>query len=203
MRYRASAPADIAADIVTHLPPAFAIVEAPGEDQDSHTLVASGDVVLTDVVGAVLHGDDPTASPLVDGCIRTRGLPPTYTIVGSAEPLAIRPTTKPSLTDAVRRLDQWMPDAARVLRILMTDDGGDREVDEILAWLQRTIGPLVDPASPSSPAAVSLIGNGLAAAGESLAAWRTNFNKDNVRRVAVPLGFDPRAISGLRLSPNP
>jgi hypothetical protein len=27
-------PADVAADMVTHLPPAFAIVEAPGEDQD-------------------------------------------------------------------------------------------------------------------------------------------------------------------------
>lgn len=185
-------PADVAADVVTHLPPAFAIVEAPGEDQDSYTLIASADVVLTDVVGAVLHGEDPTASPLVEGCVRTRGLPPTYSIVGGAEAPELRPTAKPSLTDALRRLDQWMPDASRVLRILMTDNDTGREADDVLAWLQRTIGPLVDPASPSSPAAVNLISSGLATAGESVAAWRANFNKDNVRRVAVPLGFDPR-----------
>jgi hypothetical protein len=185
-------PADVAADMVTHLPPAFAIVEAPGEDQDTHTLIASGDVVLTDVVGAVLHGEDPAASPLVDGCVRTRGLPPTYSIVGSVEPPQLRATTTHSLTDALRRLDQWMPDASRVLRILMTDNDTDREADEILAWLQRTIGPFVDTASPKSPAAVNLISNGLAVAGQSIAAWRANFNKDNVRRVAVPLGFDPQ-----------
>jgi len=155
-------------------------------------LIASGDVLLTDVVGAVLHGEDPTSSPLVHGCVRTRGLPPTYSIVGDTRPPAIRPTTKPSLTDGLRRLDQWMPDAARILRILMTDGDSDREADEILSWLQRTVGPLVDPASPSSPAAVNLISNGLAAASETVAAWRTNFNKDSVRRVAVPLGFDPQ-----------
>jgi hypothetical protein len=187
-----AAPADVAADIVTHLPPAYAIIEAPGDDGDSHTLIASGDVVLTDVVAAVQHGEDPTASPLIDGCVRTCGLPPTYRIVHDAEPPAIRPTTKLSATDALRRLDQWVPDAARILRVLMSDNNSDREVDEVLARLQRAIGPLVDPASPSSPAAVSLIGNGLATAGESVAAWRANFNKDNVRRVAVPLGFDPQ-----------
>jgi hypothetical protein len=204
-----AAPADVAADVVTHLPPAFAIIEAPGDDEDSHTLIASGDVVLTDVVGAVLHGEDPTASHLVDGCVRSRGLPPTYSIVRNGEPPAIRPTTKLSVTDALRRLDQWMPDAARILRVLMSDNNSDREADEVLAWLQRMIGPLVDPASPSSPAAVSLISNGLATAGESVAAWRANFNKDNVRRVAVPLGFDtqryhasdyrriPKYLSGL------
>jgi uncharacterized protein (DUF362 family) len=183
-------PADVAADMVTHLPPAFAIIEAPGDDEDSHTLIASGDVVLTDVVGAVLHGEDPTASPLIERCVRTGGLPPAYSIVGNAEPPAIRPITRPSVTDALRRLDKSMPDAGRVLRVLMSDNDSDGEADEVLAWLQRTIGPLVDPASASSPAAVSLLSSGLATAGESVAAWRANFNKDNVRRVAMPLGFD-------------
>ncbi|MDH6244435.1 hypothetical protein [Mycobacterium sp. OTB74] len=183
-------PADVAADLVMHLPPTFAIIESPGADEDRHTLIASDDVVLTDVVAAVLHGEDPTRSPLLDRCVQAGTLPPAYTIVGDVEPPAIRPRANQSVTDALRRLDQAMPDAGRVMRILMSDNG-DREADEVLAWLQRRIGPVVDPDSASSPAAVAMISNGLAAAGESVAAFRANFNKDNVRRVAVPLGFDP------------
>ncbi len=62
------------------------------------------------------------------------------------------PATNPSVTDALRRLNQELPDAARILRVLMYGNNNERDVDEVLAWLQRTIGPFVDRASPSSPA---------------------------------------------------
>jgi hypothetical protein len=187
----AAAPADVAADIVTHFPPTFSIIEAR-RDEDSYALIASGDAVLTDVVSAVLHGENPTASRLVDGCLRSHGLPATYRIVGDVEPLPISPTKKPSMSDALRRLDQSLPDGARILRVLMSDRRNDRDVDEVLRWLQRTVGPWVDPGSPSSPATVTMISYALAVAADLISAWQTNFSKDKVRRVAVPLGFDTR-----------
>jgi hypothetical protein len=186
-----AAPADVAADIVMHLPPTVSIIEAR-RDEHSYMLISSGSAVLTDVVSAVLHGENPTASHLVDGCVQAHGLPENYRIVGDVEPLPVSATNKPSMSDALRRLDQSLPDAARILRVLMSGNRGDRDVDEVLGWLQRTVGPLVDPGSPGGPAAVSAISSGLATAAESISAWRTNFNKDNMRRVVVPLGFDPR-----------
>jgi hypothetical protein len=187
----AAAAADVAADIVAHFPPTFSIIEAR-RDEDSSALIASANAVLVDVVSAVLHGEDPTASHLVDECLRCHGLPAAYRLVGDVEPIQVSATKKPSMSDALRRLDQSLPDGARMLRVLMSGSGKDRDIDEVHRWLQRVVGPWVDPGSPSSPAAVTAIGYALAVAADSISAWQTNFNKDKVRRTAVPLGFDTR-----------
>lgn len=187
----AAASADVAADIVAHFPPTFSVIEAR-RDEDSYTLITSANAVLADVVGAVLHGEDPTASRLVDGCLQSHGLPAEYRLVGNVEPLQVSATKKPSMSDALRRLDQSLPEGARILRVLMSGSGKDRDVDELHRWLQRVVGPWVDPGSPSSPAAVTAIGYALAIAADSISAFQTNFSKDKVRRTAVPLGFDAR-----------
>jgi hypothetical protein len=187
---RGAATADVAAEIVTHLPPAFSIVEVCDGD-DSARLIASRSVVLTDVVTAVLWGTDPAASRVVEACLRSEGLPVDYYIEGDIEPLAPRRTQTRLTSDALRQLNDRLPAVARTMRVLMSDDGGDRDdVDQVLGWLQRTIGPLVQPDSQSRPLAVGTIGYSMATMAESVSAWRANFAKDDVRRMQVPLGFD-------------
>src|ERR1700733_4383290 len=129
----AAAPADVAADIVAHFPPTFSIIEAR-RDAASYTLIARTNHLLADVVSAVLHGEDPTASHLVDGCLQSHGLPAAYRLVGDVEPLQVSATNKPSMSDALRRLDQSLPEGARMLRVLMSGSGKDRDVDEVHQW---------------------------------------------------------------------
>ena len=87
-----AAPADVCADVALHFPPAFTIVEAAGavDDAATPTLIAASDIVSTDVVSAVLHGVDPTASATVGACVRLIGLPENLQLDQGVAPLAPR-----------------------------------------------------------------------------------------------------------------
>jgi hypothetical protein len=182
---------DVAADLVEYLPPAFAMVEVTAADQ-SRALVGSTDVVLTDAVTAVLCGVDPAASRLLATTLKCRGLPAGYRLCGDVEPLAARRTETRMVTDAMRLLDDTVPAASRTLRTLMSaDQPADHDGDKVLSWLQRTVGPLIRPDAPTRALTVETVGYAAGGLAESLAAWRTNFAKDDVPRVVVPLGIDP------------
>ena len=187
---RGATTADIAADIATHLPPAFSIVEVSG--LDSTAFVGSASVLLTDVVTAVLCGVDPAASRVVHGPLVSLGLPVGYRMVGDVEALAPRRTETRVVSDALRALSERLPGAGRTMRILMSGDdtADDADTDEVLSWLHRTLGPLIQSESPTKPFAVGALGYGIGGLAESVAAWRTNFSKDDVPRLTVPLGFD-------------
>jgi hypothetical protein len=191
-----AAPADVCADVALHFPPAFAIVEAAGgvDDDATPTLIAGGDVVSTDVVSAVLHGVDPTTSATVRACVRSIGLPENLQVDHGLTALAPRRAETRVADDTLRRFGSRLPGAARTLRVLMAPDQDDRDDgDDILRFLQQSVGRFVRPDERSGPVPVTAeaIAAAMSAWADSLSAWRVNFAKDDVPRITAPLGFDP------------
>lgn len=198
-------PADVATDLLEHLPPALAVIDAlvssHGPDGarlvrelDTGAVVAGTDALLADSVLAALHGEDRSASRLVARALRRLG-EPRGSVVGDLTPFAGWQPAHPLLRAAVRRAST---DPA-VGRVLAAATGGpDPEADPadpVLAGVRSVLTPLVAAAGePSGQGALAGLLGALASVGEQSRGWVACLAKDRVDRVVVPLGFDPAAV---------
>jgi len=195
-------PADVATDLLVHLPPALAVIDATvtshGADGGhalrelaTESLIVASDALLADSTLATLLGQDRGGSRLVERALRVLG-EPLGRVVGDPTPFAgvVRP--HPLLIHAFRRAGAERS-VARVLSAAVGGpDKGAGASDPVLAGIRRVLTPLV--AAADEPAGhVALLGllTAVAAVVDQTHGWSVPFAKDRVSQVEVPLGFDP------------
>lgn len=197
-------PADVAADLVAHLPPGLAVVDAlaasVGPDGgrlpqllDSRTLVVATDLLAADGATAALLGLDRSVSPLFARALLAVGSRPGRT-EGRQTPLDGAHSAHPLARGAARSVAL----EPRLARVLSAATGGPDEgasaADPVLSAVRAVLTPLVaaadDPAGHLPLAAVlSAVGAGR----QGFLAWSTGLDKGSVDRREVPLGLDPAA----------
>ena len=199
-------PADVASDLLVHLPPALAVIDATvtshGADGGhllreltTGSLVVASDALLADSVLAALLGQDRAGSRLVGRALRVVG-EPSGRVSGDLTPFAglVRPHLL--LTSAARR-SEAEPSVARVLSAAIGGpDAGAVPGDPVLTAIRAVLTPLV--AVADEPAGhLGLLGLLAALAGivDQSRAWSGTLAKDRVRQVEVPLGFDPASFA--------
>ena len=105
--------ADLAADVLEHLPASLAVIDAivsshgiSGRSRvallDSAALVLGDDALLVDVALARLLGQDPAVSRPVAAAIRSAGLPDTHGVSGDLMPFHGWRSASPAVREAVR-----------------------------------------------------------------------------------------------------
>jgi hypothetical protein len=197
-------PADVAADLLTHLPPALAVVDAlsasVGPDGgrlpqpiDSRTLVVASHLLAADSACAALLGMDRSTSLLVERAIRALGEPIGRT-VGQLGALDGAHAAHPLARSAARSLAAE-PRLARVLSAATGGpDDGAKAADPVLSTVRAVLTPLVVAADdPAGHLPLTAILGGVASVRQGTLAWASGLDKAGVDRREVPLGFDPSA----------
>jgi hypothetical protein len=197
-------PADVAADLLAHLPAGLVVVDAlaasVGPDGgrlpqllDSRTLVVATELLAADGAAAALLGLDRSVSPLTARALLTVGSTPGRT-EGPLTPLDGAHAAHPLARAAARSVSV----EPRLARVLSAATGGPNEgasaADPVLATVRAILTPLVvaaDDAAGHLPltAVLSAVG----AARQGSVAWSTGVDKNSVDRREVPLGLDPAA----------
>ncbi|MEJ0015126.1 MAG: DUF362 domain-containing protein [Acetobacteraceae bacterium] len=199
-------PGDVAAALLAAAPVGFGLIDAivgahgeagrrAPEPIATGTIIAATDLVLADHAGATKMGLDPEVSPLFARVLRTHPLPRRYIIAGSLRPFAGWRNVPPATLHATAQRGQ-----AEML---------DRLVEPWLQRLDTELFPLKHPldagvnaklaelaGQPGMAPLLALAGALIGGVGEAVTAYRTLFDKDALRRQALPLGFDPAAIAG-------
>ena len=199
-------PADVATDLLVHLPPALAVIDATvtshGADGrhalrelTTESLIVANDTLLADSTLATLLGQDRAGSGLVERALRVLG-EPLGRVDGDLTPFTgvVRP--HPLLVNAFRRAGAERS-VARVLSAAVGGpDQGAGAGDPVLAGIRRVLTPLV--AAADEPAGhVALLGllTAVAAVVDQTHGWSVPLAKDRVSQVEVPLGFDPGSFA--------
>ena len=197
-------PADVAADLLAHLPPALAVVDAVrasvGPDGgrlpqliDSRAVVVATDVLLADSACAALLGMDRSTSLLVERAIRALGAPGGRT-EGQLGALDGAHAPHPLARSAARSVAAE-PRLARVLSAATGGpDDGAQSPDPVLSTLRAVLTPLVVAADdPAGHLPLTAVLGGVASLRQGTLAWASGVDKASVDRREVPLGFDPAA----------
>ena len=197
-------PADVAADLLGHVPPTLAVVDAlsasVGPDgarlprpMDGKALVVATDVLAADSACAALLGLDRSASGLMERSILAHG-PPRGRTEGLLSPLEGARAAHP-LARAAARSVAAEPRLARVLSAATGGpDDGARPPDPVLSTVRAVLTPLVGAADdPVGHLPLTTVLGGVATLRQGTLAWATGADKATVDRREVPLGFDPAA----------
>ncbi|NYG06657.1 hypothetical protein BJ986_001144 [Phycicoccus badiiscoriae] len=197
-------PADVATDLLRHLPPTLAVVDAlsasVGPDGarlpktiDSRALVVATEVLAADSACAALLGLDRSASGLVQRAILDHGTPDGRTD-GLLAPLDGAHAAHP-LARAAARSVAAEPRLARVLSAAIGGpDEGATSADPVLASVRGVVTPLVGAADdPVGHLPLATFLGSVATLRQGALAWATGVDKATVDRREVPLGFDPAA----------
>lgn len=199
-------PADVAADVLAHLPPSLAVVDAlsasVGPDGgrlpqpiDSRALVVATDLLAADSACAALLGLDRSASALVERAIASLGAPSGRT-EGPLTALEGAHSAHPLARSAARAVAAE-PRLARVLSAATGGpDDGAQPPDPVLSTVRAVLAPLVVAADGSAGhLPLTTVLSGVASMQEGSVAWATGADKAKVDRREVPLGFDPAAYA--------
>jgi hypothetical protein len=199
-------PADVATDLLVHLPPALAVIDATvtshGADGGhalreltTESLIVASDALLADSTLATLLGQDRAGSRMVGRALRVLG-EPLGRVDGDLTPFTgvVRP--HPLLIHAFRRAGA----ERAVARVLSAAVGGpDRGAgagDPVLAGIRRVLTPLVAAADePAGHAALLGLLTAVAGVVDQTHGWSVPLAKDRVSQVEVPLGFDPGSFA--------
>ncbi|SDP65672.1 protein of unknown function [Pedococcus dokdonensis] len=197
-------PADVGADLLTHLPPTLAVVDAlaasVGPDGgrlpqplDSRALVVATDLLAADSATAALLGLDRSAAPLFERALLAVG-PPTGRTEGRLASLDGAHAAHPLARAAAGSVAA----EPRLARVLSAATGGPDDAaepgDPVLTTLRDLLTPLVVAADdPAGHLPLTAVLGAVGAARLGALGWSTTFDKDTVDRREVPLGFDPAA----------
>jgi hypothetical protein len=196
--------ADVAADLLGHLPPALVVVDALAasigpdggrlpQPLDSRTLVVATDPLAADSATAILLGLDRSTSPLFARAQLAVGSSPGRT-EGSLTALDGARAAHPLARSAARSV-AVEPRLARVLSAATGGpDDGASDVDPVHATGRAVLTPLVVAADdPAGHIPLTAVLGAVGAARQGALAWSSGVDKDTVDRREVPLGFDPAA----------
>ena len=199
-------PADVVTDLLVHLPPALAVIDATvtshGADGrhllrelTTDSMVVATDALLADSTLAALLGQDRAGSRLVERALRVLG-EPLGRVAGDLTPFAGLVRPHPLLINAFRRAGAQRSVARILSAATGGPDTGASSGDPVLAGIRGVLTPLVMAAN--EPAGhVTLLGLLAAVAGvvDQSHGWSVPLAKDRVLQVEVPLGFDPGSFA--------
>ncbi|MGF1643725.1 MAG: DUF362 domain-containing protein [Thiotrichales bacterium] len=187
----------------------FALIDAvisahgSGGGRDPHALatgclLAGRNLVLLDFVGALKMGLDPYVSPLAARVYRHRGLPPVYEVAGNLAPYTDWINLSPALLDSHRKR-ALVPAANRLVAPWL------QRLDSDLFPLKRVLDARLNPRlsgffantddNPSAATLLTLANYAIGAFGQWLHAYRVLYDKDALRPIEVPLGFELNTIA--------
>jgi uncharacterized protein (DUF362 family) len=201
-------PGDVVTALLSAAPVGFCVIDAIAAAHgaggrrmptaiDTETVIATTDIVLADYVGALKMGLDPQVSPTFARVLRTHPLPARYIVAGSLDyyrnwenvpTLSLQTAQKRCRAEAFDRLvEPWLqqldPDLFPLKHPL------DARLNAMVAEF------LADPGGNAiSQWLLPLVNTLLGWIGEAIDSYRTLFDKDALRRHAVPLGIDLHAI---------
>jgi uncharacterized protein (DUF362 family) len=164
---------------------------------ETNTIIAATDIVLADHVGAIKMGLNPEVSPISARVLRTHPLPRRYIVAGSLgiyrgwnnvpAPSLLASGMRSRAETFARLVEPWLQHLDPELFPLKHPV--DARLNAILAKF------LADPDTDALGQWLLTLGNALLGwIGEAIRSYRTLFDKDALRRHAVPLGIDVRAI---------
>ncbi len=161
-------------------------------------LIASENLLLADWAAASKMGLDPFASPINAAALRQIGLPDDYEIEGSLMPYLQWENVEPVMADSVRRRNHWTAMSRTLKPWLQSVDPTlfpfkDLVSGRLNARLSRYFADVdANPMVFWSMVGVNYL---IGAVHEGLIAYRTQFNKDQLRWREVPLGLDLAAYT--------
>jgi hypothetical protein len=194
--------AEVVADLLKHVPPDLAVVDATvasdgcfgsvrAAPRSTQTVVAGTSAIAVDEVLATLMGVDPAQSPVVAHAMTEMGLPVPREVHGSLQPWEGWRPVPAQLADACRRATAVLP-AFGLLLQTVAGDAPAPDDDPVLREIRRWFGPLVQRVDEDPTALSSLVAavESLAFWGAGAQAWSTVFAKARVPRPEVSLGMD-------------
>ncbi len=197
-----AAPGDVAADVLTFLPPHLGVIDAlflsDGPDgvrlpRETPTgTVILGDPLLAEVTLAHLVGIDRSSSGHVRAVLARRG-EPGGRVDGDRTPFDGVQVPHP-LVRATAGMAVAQPTIGRVLLAgIGGPDPGTAGGDALLSAARALLTTLVEASTePAGRLALTQLLGACGIASTQLTGWRTMLDKDRVPRVEVPLGFDPQ-----------
>lgn len=196
---------DVVCEVLRAMPVDFSIVDATVSAHGSGgarapvrtetgCVIAGAGCVLVDFVGAMKMAVDPYVSPLASTVYRTVGLPERYTISGNLAVHRNWRNVHPVLMESRRRRDA-LHEGDRLLVPLL------QNLDPELFPLKHVANAKLNPKlsgffanvddDPAALWTLALVNYAIGAIGDWREAYRVLSDKDSIRRIAVPLGFDP------------
>ena len=195
------------AELLDRCPVHFALIDAWESNHGSQgrraarplptrCLVAAPDLLLADWVTAFKMGQDPHAAPLLDALLRRPGLPSRYALAGDLAPWPGWQAVPRLLAESVRKRDESLLLQRLVhpwLQSVNTDLFPFRHLLD--AQVNQVLAPLfADPgAHPLAQAALVGLNYFLGQLQQGLHTWQVLYDKDRLRRQAVPINIDPDA----------
>ncbi|MGF1547682.1 MAG: DUF362 domain-containing protein [Thiotrichales bacterium] len=199
---------DAIAELLAVTPVDFALIDAvisahgSGGGRDpcpltTNCILAGRHLALVDFIGALKMGLDPYCSPLCATVFRRHGLPAAYAIKGNLAPYAGWKNPSPVVLDSHRRRER-LPVAHRLVTPWL------QRLDPELFPPKRVLDARMNPPlsqffsatdeNPSAAALLTFANYAIGAIGDWLNAYRVLYDKDALRPIQVPLGFDPSAF---------
>jgi uncharacterized protein (DUF362 family) len=199
-------PWDVCVDLLRHLPPDFAIIDAicsghgywgtrAPEPLVTATIIAAPDTLLADWVGALKMGADPHLSQLNDRALDELGLPEAYDVVGDLRPYEGWRNVHPALLAGVRGINESVGLSGALVPLTTRVDAALFPFKSAaLQRANRTLASLLfaPRGEPLAESAAIWLHAWLAAAVEGVDAWRTLFAKQQLtwREVSLDLDLD-------------
>lgn len=196
---------EVVAELLQRFPLHFAVIDASVSAHgngaarapsaiETGCVIASENALLADFAAALKMGLDPHVSALAATVFRRLGLPRAYEMQGN---LAVYPgwrNVEPLLRESFRRRD-----ASPALSRLVTPwlQSLNRELFPLKQLLDAQLNPRLSrffgrpDEQPSVRALLAAVNYAIGALESGVHAYRVLFDKDAIRRVDVPLGFDP------------
>jgi uncharacterized protein (DUF362 family) len=197
-------PADVAVDLLKQTPVHFTLIDGFVSNHGSagwrvprplqtHTIIASTDLLLADWLGAAKMGLDPYVSPLNAAALAAIGLPVAYETLGDASPYADWINVHPLIADSVRRRNKWFGPSSAVKPWL-------HAVDEQLFPFKDIANERVNRATSKffgeidhNPALFWImvsLNYWMGAVGQGIEAFNTLYRKDSLRWIEAPLNVE-------------
>jgi uncharacterized protein (DUF362 family) len=195
---------EVVSELMRQVPPNLSIIDAIVSSHGgsgtrapkpllTHTLIASADVLLADLAGALKMGLDPSSSPIFVRARRDVGLPDRYVVHGNLARYPGWLNVHPLVVDSTRRRDR-SPAIARTVRPWIQVSNTElfpfktpldaKANASVSTWIAN-----VDD-NPSPFWALVLTNYLLAAVNRLSTAYLVLYDKDKVRRRLVPLGVE-------------
>lgn len=189
-------------DLLQHLPPHLAIIDATlssdgcfgslrAAPRATGTVLAGTSALAVDEVLAGLMGVDPAASPVVAHALTELAVPVPRLVHGPLHPWQGWRPAPPELSAACRRAAAILPTFGRLLQSFAADVPTPDD-DPVLREGRRWFAALAANVDDDPLALAGLVGfaESVAFWGQGALAWSTVFDKSRVPRRKVSLGLD-------------
>ena len=200
---------DLIGDLLQQTPVHFALIDAFVSSHgsagsrlertlDTHTIIASRDLLLADWAGATKMGLDPFSSPLNAAVLRRLGLPLKHQIKGDLAPYSGWINVHPLMASSVQTRNQWLEISRLIKPWLQRVDQNvfpfkDVINEQINAFTMRYLDNIDD--NPLAWWGMAGLNYWIGATYDGMEAYQTLYDKGKLRWKEAPLNLDLAAYT--------